>query len=80
MMGSISGGAMAIFSFGIVAVHASGQTPGVSPAVTFTSSNAESFASSLVAIEFSGISPEAEQQIRSLLPIREGGPYFPKDG
>jgi hypothetical protein len=60
MMRSISGGAIAIFSFGIVAVQASGQTPGVTPAVTFTSSNLDSPALRLVAIEFSGISPDAE--------------------
>jgi TonB family protein len=38
---------------------------------TFTSTNAQS-ALTLRAIEFSGISAEAEQQIRSLLPVREG--------
>jgi TonB family protein len=33
----------------------------------------------LQAIEFSGISPEAEQQIRALLPVREGDTIHPSD-
>jgi len=49
-----------------------GPAPAGTPnAVTFTASNAEP-AMPLRAIEFSGITPEAEQQIRSLLPVREG--------
>ncbi len=88
MMRAVAGhGAVAIFSVGIVAVQASGQTPtnggaavpGVTPAITFMSGNAESPASRLVAIEFGGISPEAEQQIRSLLQFREGDTIRPKD-
>ena len=71
--------AVAIFSVGMVAVQSSGQTatnggaavPGVIPAITFMCSNAESPASRLVAIEFGGVSPEAGQQIRSLLQFRE---------
>jgi TonB family protein len=40
------------------------------PDVTFTAASAQAL--TLRAIEFNGISPEAEQQIRSLLPVRIG--------
>jgi TonB family protein len=73
MMRAIVGrGVVVIFSVGIMAVQASGQT-----AITFTASNVETPASRLVAIEFGGISPEAEQQIRSLLQLREGDTIGP---
>ncbi len=49
-----------------------GPAPAGTPnAVTFTSTNAQP-AMPLRAIEFNGITPEAEQQIRSLLPVKEG--------
>jgi TonB family protein len=44
--------------------------------VTFTTTTAEA---TLQAIEFSGISPEAEQQVRALLPVREGDTIGPVD-
>jgi TonB family protein len=80
MMLSIEGrGLVAVFSVVILAFQASGQNQGAdAPGVTFTSSNAEFFASRLLATEFSGISPEAEQQIRSLLQFREGDNIGPR--
>jgi TonB family protein len=48
-----------------------GPAPGGSPAVTFTATNAQT-SLTLRAIEFNGISPEAEQQIRSLLQVHVG--------
>jgi TonB family protein len=53
-----------------------GPAPAGAPGqVTFTTT-AEA---TLQTIEFSGISPEAEQQIRSLLPVREGDTIGPVD-
>jgi TonB family protein len=56
-----------------------GPAPAGAPGqVTFTTANAQP-ALTLRAIEFSGISPEAEQQIRSLLPVKEGDVVSPSD-
>jgi TonB family protein len=55
-----------------------GPAPGFTPSVAFTAANAPSEVT-LRAIEFSGISSEAEQQIRSLLPVREGDTVGPVD-
>jgi TonB family protein len=47
----------------------------LTPGITFTTSSVQL----LRAIEFSGISPEAEQQIRSRLPVHEGDTILPSD-
>ena len=52
---------------------------GIPNSVVFTAANAPSTPVTLRAIEFRGISPEAEQQIRSLLPVREGDAISPDD-
>ncbi len=53
-----------------------GPAPGGTPVPTFTTTSA---AGTLRTIEFSGVTPEAEQQIRSLLQVHEGNVIGPGD-